>query len=114
MEKKIVEVKVVDGCEIYALDGYKAGSPAVQVDYGFSTGSAGGLHGWTDSFAEAQFGMLDENMGFVPDVYTSKNSPNRACIGRPREIEGWDPDDGDDVDWESYAAWVADYCRRVL
>ena len=120
-EKKIVEVKIEEGREIYALEGYGIGSPAILVEWGYSMSGELGLHGCTGSFAEAQLGTLDEEMEFVSDLYTAENTPNRACIGRPKEIEGWDPEeDGEDddedneVDWDAYAAWVEDYCRRTL
>jgi|LSQX01.3.fsa_nt_gb hypothetical protein len=115
MSKKIIEVRREDGLELYALEGYAAGCSAVKLEYGFSTGSENGLHGATGSFAEAQLGTLDENLEFIPDVYTEEDAPNKACIGRPKEIEGWNPDsDSEEVNWDELQAWVLDYCNRVL
>lgn len=103
------------GHEIYAVEGYKVGDKAVFVDYGLSTGAETGVHGWLDCFAEAQLGTLDEDLEFVADMYTKEDAPNRQCINKPKDIEGWNPKEDDElVDWEAYARWIDGYCQRVL
>ena len=104
-----------EGYELYTFEGAKLGDKAVLVNYNLSTGSELGVHGWIDSFAEAQVGTLGEDMDFVADTYTVEDAPNRASINRPKEIEGWNPrQDDETVDWEVYTEWVENYCQQVL
>lgn len=117
--KNIVTIKEFDGGEIRALEGHEPGSPAVKVEWGYSTGSELGLHSFSGSFACAELGILGADGEFESVVWTEddlgKRIFTRQVIGWPKEYSGWDPsEDSEDVNWNALKAWFNDYCNRIL
>lgn len=123
MGKNVIQVKSGSDFELYAKEGYVPGSPAVMVVWGFSTDSETGPHCWTNSFAMAELGRLNEDGDFERIAYTEDNlgakgqEPrvySKQVLGMPIECEGWDPNPDKEEDWEVFSIWINDYCRRVL
>jgi hypothetical protein len=120
MGKAITMIKQWDDGELYACEGYSAGSAAVKVVWGYSTGSDTGTHCHSGTFAEAVLGTLDDDLSFIPDTYDASDYGvsihTRSMIGHPREREGWDSPETEtgDVDWAAYTAWISEYVEKVL
>lgn len=116
--KNLVLIDSMEGSEVWAVEGYTLGDPAVRVSWGYATGSEPGVHNVANTFAIAELGKVGEG-GFESVVWTEKNLgkeiKTRRVIGWPQDYEGWDPDDDmEDVDWDAMAEWVEDYCQRML
>lgn len=113
----MVKVKSGSDYEIYAKEGYGPDSPAVKVEWGFSTDNNVGSHNHLNTFAVAILGKLDEYEEFTYAAWTDedygKEIFTKSVLGQPKECDGWTPD-GEEVDWEAYHRWIESYCKMVL
>ena len=105
--KEIILIESNDDGELYARKGFKDGSKAVLVIWGYATGSNNGQHNMLNTFAIAMVGTLvveeDEKIQFEWSCDYS-------------DCEGWDDDDFDgiEVNWDKLDAFTKTFCDENL